>query len=73
MWKNPELFKLDENFVPKKVAGVPPDYFCEDGQLWGNPVYDYEKHEQDGFSWWIRRLYKALSIRITTKISLFNL
>ncbi|MDY6368171.1 MAG: 4-alpha-glucanotransferase, partial [Clostridia bacterium] len=41
VWVNPELFKLDENFCPKKVAGVPPDYFSSTGQLWGNPVYDY--------------------------------
>ena len=50
VWKDPTLFKLDEDFKPKKVAGVPPDYFCEKGQLWGNPVYDYAAHESDGFS-----------------------
>ncbi len=61
VWKNPELFKLDENLMPKKVAGVPPDYFCEDGQLWGNPVYDYDKHGLSGYTWWIERLKKSLN------------
>ncbi len=60
VWVNPELFKLDENYLPKKVAGVPPDYFCKEGQLWGNPVYDYNEHKKDGFSWWVNRLKDAL-------------
>lgn len=62
VWENPSLFDLDANFVPKKVAGVPPDYFCEDGQLWGNPVYSYSEHQKDGFSWWKGRLVKAFKI-----------
>ncbi|MBR2498950.1 MAG: 4-alpha-glucanotransferase [Clostridia bacterium] len=72
VWKNPELFKLDENFAPKKVAGVPPDYFCEKGQLWGNPVYDYEVHQKDGFSWWIERIKKALKIYDYVRIDHFR-
>ena len=72
VWKNPELFKLDENFAPKKVAGVPPDYFCEDGQLWGNPVYDYDEHKKDGFSWWITRIKKALGIFDYVRIDHFR-
>ena len=72
VWKNPELFKLDENFAPKKVAGVPPDYFCEDGQLWGNPVYDYSVHEKDGFSWWKKRLNKALHVFDYVRIDHFR-
>lgn len=62
VWVNSHLFKLDENLLPTKVAGVPPDYFCADGQLWGNPVYDYSMHEQDGFSWWTKRLKNALKV-----------
>ena len=61
VWKNPEYFLLDENFKPKKVAGVPPDYFSKCGQLWGNPVYDYRNLEKDGFIWWVKRLSAALS------------
>ncbi len=72
VWKDPHLFKLDENFAPKKVAGVPPDYFCEDGQLWGNPVYDYNEHQKDGFSWWINRIKKALSIFDYVRIDHFR-
>ena len=52
---------VPENFNPKKVAGVPPDYFCADGQLWGNPVYDYEEHQKTNFSWWVNRIKTALS------------
>ncbi len=72
VWKNPELFKLDENFRPKKVAGVPPDYFCEDGQLWGNPVFDYEVHKKDNFAWWKKRLNKALSVFDYVRIDHFR-
>ena len=72
VWKNPELFKLDENLSPKKVAGVPPDYFCEDGQLWGNPVYDYAVHQKDGYKWWVNRLEKALEIYDLVRIDHFR-
>ena len=72
VWKNPELFKLDQNYIPKKVAGVPPDYFCEDGQLWGNPVYDYKVHQADNFNWWTERLKQALSIFDLVRIDHFR-
>ena len=60
VWKNPELFKLDGELRPTAVAGVPPDYFSEEGQLWGNPVFDYAAHERDGFAWWTARTAGAL-------------
>ena len=60
VWENPSIFKLDYNFTPKAVAGVPPDYFCKDGQLWGNPVYDYAELEKDGFNWWAERISREL-------------
>lgn len=60
VWAHPELFKLDEERRPEKVAGVPPDYFSDRGQLWGNPVYDWNVHEKSGFSWWRARLESAL-------------
>ena len=50
------MFLLDEDNVPKCVAGVPPDYFSEDGQLWGNPLYDWDKMGKDGYSWWCDRM-----------------
>lgn len=59
---NRELFMLDKNGDPTDVAGVPPDYFSADGQLWGNSLYDYGKMEQDGFSWWKRRIAHNLKM-----------
>lgn len=62
VWANPEFFQLDEKNVPKSVAGVPPDYFSEDGQLWGNPLYDFGKMKKVGYSWWIDRIKFMLEI-----------
>ena len=68
VWAEPEFFLLDEHNVPVEVAGVPPDYFSADGQLWGNPLYDWDAMRRDGYGWWIRRidgasrLYDALRI-----------
>ena len=59
VWSNPELFQLDENLDPVAVAGCPPDAFSEDGQLWGNPLYRWDVHKEEGFSWWIRRMAAA--------------
>ena len=72
VWKNNKLFKLDKNLLPTSVAGVPPDYFCESGQLWGNPVYDYLEHKKDNFSWWVSRLEKALKIYDIVRIDHFR-
>ncbi|BBP42847.1 4-alpha-glucanotransferase [Thiosulfativibrio zosterae] len=60
VWANPEQFKLDENGCPTVVAGVPPDYFSETGQRWGNPHYNWEAMEQDGFKWWVQRVAESL-------------
>jgi len=57
VWGNQRLFLLDKNGEPSMVGGVPPDYFCEDGQLWGNPVYDWNEIEKNNFQWWLARLY----------------
>ena len=56
VWAEPEYFQLGEDLVPTEVSGVPPDYFTADGQLWGNPIYDYGRMKKDGYSWWIRRV-----------------
>lgn len=61
VWTRRELFRLDASGSPLEVAGVPPDYFSEDGQLWGNPLYDWKAHEAEGFAWWRRRLGAALA------------
>ena len=59
VWANPELFWLDEKLDPVAVAGCPPDCFNEDGQLWGNPLYRWDVHKEDKYTWWIRRLAAA--------------
>lgn len=59
VWSNPEGFLLDENLQPTAVAGCPPDAFSEDGQLWGNPLYNWEAMRKDGYSWWLHRLAHA--------------
>lgn len=55
-WTNPEIFQLDKNRIPKRVAGVPPDYFSADGQLWGNPLYRWHKLRWTGYAWWVNRM-----------------
>ena len=55
-WTKPEVFQLDKDRVPRRVAGVPPDYFSENGQLWGNPLYRWSYLKQKGYDWWVRRL-----------------
>ena len=62
VWANPEQFQLDENLRPSNVAGVPPDYFCEDGQLWGNPLYNWERMKADGYKWWSERICHMLTL-----------
>lgn len=59
VWVDPELFQLDQNLIPTSVAGVPPDGFTADGQLWGNPLYCWETHKANGYSWWLRRMEAA--------------
>lgn len=68
----PELFQLDEKLNPEKVAGVPPDYFCKTGQLWGNPLYDWKKMEEDGFDWWVQRIRKAAELYDVVRIDHFR-
>lgn len=59
VWAHPENYQLDERNNPARVAGVPPDYFSADGQLWGNPLYDYARMADDGYAWWKRRVQAA--------------
>ena len=72
VWADPELFQLDEDLVPTAVAGVPPDYFSEDGQLWGNPLYDWDKMKQTGYEWWLRRLEAAGNLFDVIRIDHFR-
>lgn len=72
VWAHSELFKLDKDLRPTCVAGVPPDYFSETGQLWGNPIYDWKAHEKDDFTWWKGRLSQALSTYDVVRIDHFR-
>ena len=71
-WSNPDLFIFDEDLKPKGVAGCPPDYFSATGQLWGNPLYDWDVHKKDGFSWWIKRLKKCFELYDVVRIDHFR-
>ncbi len=62
MWQSPEMFKVDENHVPTAVSGTPPDGFSDEGQYWGNPIYDWEQMETNNFDWWIRRIKQNLTL-----------
>lgn len=62
VWSHPELFLLDEELNPIEVAGVPPDYFSETGQLWGNPLYNWDTHKKTNFDWWMRRFEQSFEL-----------
>ena len=62
VWSHPELFKLNRNFSPREVAGVPPDFFSEDGQLWGFPIYNWSVHKKSQFQWWKERTSHMLQL-----------
>ncbi|OHD82577.1 MAG: 4-alpha-glucanotransferase, partial [Spirochaetes bacterium RIFOXYC1_FULL_54_7] len=71
-WAHPELFMLDQAGRPLELAGVPPDYFSETGQLWGNPLYDWHRHQETGFVWWISRMKAMLSLYDIVRIDHFR-
>ncbi len=72
VWANPDLFFLDEKGYPTVIAGVPPDYFSETGQRWGNPLYRWSEMELDGYSWWIRRIRASLELVDIMRIDHFR-
>lgn len=72
VWSERKEFLLDSQGRPSKVAGVPPDYFSEDGQLWGNPLYDWAAMKRDGFGWWIRRVEGASKLFDAIRIDHFR-
>lgn len=71
-WANPELLQLDGDGRPTDVAGVPPDYFSEDGQLWGNPLYAWDAHAASGYRWWISRLQASAELADIVRIDHFR-
>ena len=72
VWAEPKFFKLDEENYPVEVAGVPPDYFSEDGQLWGNPCYDWSAMKKDKYRWWVRRIEGATKLYDVLRIDHFR-
>ena len=72
VWANPSLFQLDVQGVPTGVAGCPPDYFAKDGQLWGNPLYDWQKMSADGYRWWKKRIRAASRLFDVIRIDHFR-
>jgi 4-alpha-glucanotransferase len=72
VWANPHLFQLDDALQPTHVAGVPPDYFSETGQRWGNPLFDWEALEKEGFSWWIARMRSSQELYDMVRIDHFR-
>jgi 4-alpha-glucanotransferase len=72
VWVYRHLFKLDDHGRPKVVAGVPPDYFSETGQLWGNPLYEWERMRAGDFSWWIDRVRWSLELFDLVRIDHFR-
>lgn len=72
VWANPKLFQLDEQGLPTGVAGCPPDYFAQDGQLWGNPLYDWDKMREDGYAWWKMRIRAAARLFDVIRIDHFR-
>ena len=72
VWANQSEFQLDKDGRPSCVAGVPPDYFCADGQLWGNPIYDWDKMKLNKYSWWINRIKRIFELTDVLRIDHFR-
>lgn len=71
-WAHPELFQFDENHMPSRVAGCPPDAFSADGQLWGNPLYDWEYHEKTDYAWWKKRIAHCMKLYDVVRVDHFR-
>jgi 4-alpha-glucanotransferase len=71
-WARPDLYRLDEQFDPVVVAGVPPDYFSATGQRWGNPLYDWAAMKDDGYAWWIARVRRQLDLADWLRVDHFR-
>jgi 4-alpha-glucanotransferase len=71
-WANQELFFFDKNGLPTVVAGVPPDYFSDTGQLWGNPIYNWKRHKETGYRWWIERIRASLRLVDSLRLDHFR-
>ncbi len=72
VWANTDQFQLNDDLAPTSVAGCPPDAFAEEGQLWGNPLYDWKKMKNDGYAWWVGRMKHALKLYDVVRIDHFR-
>jgi len=72
VWAHQDLFHLDDEGAPTMVGGVPPDYFCETGQLWGNPLYRWDRLRETGYAWWIDRLKRGLALHDELRLDHFR-
>lgn len=72
VWRDPQVFFLDDKYQPTIVAGVPPDYFSKTGQLWGNPIYRWERMGENGYKWWLRRIRAALRVFDIVRVDHFR-
>ena len=72
VYYNPELFDLEYGLTPTSVAGCPPDFSSEEGQVWGNPLYDWEYHKQTGYKWWIERMRHCLKLHDVVRLDHFR-
>ena len=72
VWSNPDEYLLDKDFKPKSVAGTPPDAFSKDGQLWGNPLYNWKTMKQNNYSWWANRLFHSSKLFDVVRIDHFR-
>ena len=71
-WSHPEVFLMDKDLTPTVVAGCPPDAFSPTGQLWGNPIYDWEAEKKTGYDWWLRRMYRTYAFYDVIRIDHFH-
>jgi 4-alpha-glucanotransferase len=72
VWMHPDLFELDEELKPIRIAGVPPDYFSPTGQRWGNPLYRWDVLEENGFDWWVSRIRRACTLYDIVRLDHFR-
>lgn len=72
LWENPQNFKLNKDYTPKLVSGVPPDDFSDKGQLWGNPIYDWENMKKNGYNWWVKRIKHSFKLFDRVRIDHFK-
>ncbi len=72
VWTHPEIFELDDERRPTRISGVPPDYFSETGQRWGNPLYRWDLLEKQGFDWWVARFRRALTLYDSVRLDHFR-